>query len=116
MRLGRPGAVRGTHVSKRGSAGGRVGRPQEGHYNLTPDELAAYREAIQKVMQRTDNKGYDYPAGIHGVPQFPCVHHRWDWLPVGSRGPLPFLPPFAGNPHYCWNQMAGDQADGNTGA
>ena len=50
-------------------------------YNLTADELAAYREAIQKVMQRTDNKGYNYLAGIHGVPQFLCVHHQWNWLP-----------------------------------
>ena len=50
-------------------------------YSLTPDELAAYREAIQKVMERTDNKGYNFLAGIHGVPQFLCVHHRWDWLP-----------------------------------
>jgi len=37
--------------------------------SLTPDELAAHREAIQMVMQRTDNKGYNYLAGIHGVPQ-----------------------------------------------
>jgi len=50
-------------------------------YSLTPDELAAYREAIQMVMQRTDNKGYNYLAGIHGVPQFLCVHHQWNWLP-----------------------------------
>ena len=45
-------------------------------YSLTPDELAAYREAIEKVMQRSDNKGYNYLAGIHGVPQFLCVHHQ----------------------------------------
>ena len=50
-------------------------------YSLTPDELAAYREAIGKVMERSDNKGYNYLAGIHGVPQFLCVHHQWDWLP-----------------------------------
>lgn len=50
-------------------------------YSLTPDELAAYRKAIQKVMQRSDNKGYNYLAGIHGVPQFLCIHHQWDWLP-----------------------------------
>ena len=50
-------------------------------YSLTPDELVAYREAIQKVMQRSDNKGYNYLAGIHGVPQFLCIHHQWDWLP-----------------------------------
>lgn len=50
-------------------------------YNLTSDELAAYREAIQKVMERTDNKSYNYLAGIHGKPQHLCVHHRWQWLP-----------------------------------
>lgn len=49
-------------------------------YSLTPDELAAYRDAVSKVMERTDNKGYNYLAGIHGVPQFLCVHHMWHWL------------------------------------
>jgi tyrosinase len=50
-------------------------------YSLTPDELAAYREAIAKLKERTDNKGYNYLAGLHGVPSHLCVHHQWDWLP-----------------------------------
>ncbi|MDQ2883668.1 MAG: tyrosinase family protein [Actinomycetota bacterium] len=50
-------------------------------YNLTPDELAAYREAVDKLMQRNDNRGYNFLAGIHGVPQQLCVHHQWHWLP-----------------------------------
>lgn len=49
-------------------------------YQLTPDELAAYREAIAKLMARNDNKGYNFLAGVHGVPQQLCVHHQWHWL------------------------------------
>jgi tyrosinase len=49
-------------------------------YSLTEEELGSYREAIQKMMDRSDSKGYNYLAGIHGVPQGLCVHHQWPWL------------------------------------
>ncbi len=49
-------------------------------YTLAPEELAAYRDAVDKLMQRNDNNGYNFLGGIHGVPQQLCVHHQWHWL------------------------------------
>ena len=42
--------------------------------NLSDDELIALRNAFGKMMGISDNRGYDYMAGIHGIPQFKCKH------------------------------------------
>jgi tyrosinase len=49
-------------------------------FSLTASELGAYRQAVAMLMQRNDNKGYNFLAGIHGVPQQLCVHHQWHWM------------------------------------
>ncbi|HXO19706.1 MAG TPA: tyrosinase family protein [Thermoanaerobaculia bacterium] len=43
--------------------------------NLSGPELAALRDAYAKMMKITDNRGYNYWSGIHGVPQWFCWHH-----------------------------------------
>lgn len=58
---------------------------------LRADQLAALREAFARVMQISDNslidnRGYQYFAGLHGLPQQYCRHGN----PPGSE-PL-FLP------------------------
>lgn len=71
-------------------------------YNLTADELAAYREAVTKLMAIKDNRGYNFVAGIHGVPQGLCIHHEWDWL-TWHRAYL-----------YLFEQLLQDQVPGVT--
>ena len=71
-------------------------------YNLSADELATYREAITKVMAISDNRGYNFAAGIHGVPQQLCVHHQWHWL-AWHRAYL-----------YLFEQLLQDQVPGVT--
>ena len=36
--------------------------------NLSDEELAALREAYNKMMEIDDERGYLYHAGIHGLP------------------------------------------------
>jgi tyrosinase len=42
--------------------------------NLLPNELDELRRASGLMMNITDNRGYEYMAGIHGIPQFKCKH------------------------------------------
>jgi tyrosinase len=47
-------------------------------YDLTPDEIAQFRSAIQGLSAIRDNRGFQYIAGIHGYPQQYC--HKIDRL------------------------------------
>jgi tyrosinase len=42
---------------------------------LSASELAALRNAYAKMQAIMDNRGYNYWAGVHGVPQHYCWHH-----------------------------------------
>jgi tyrosinase len=48
---------------------------------LTAGDLAALRDAYTKMQAIADNRGFNYLAGIHGVPQFHCPHHQILFLP-----------------------------------
>jgi tyrosinase len=48
---------------------------------LTPDELAAYRAAVAAMQALPDNRGWQYFAGWHGVPNFWCRHGDPLFLP-----------------------------------
>jgi len=61
-------------------AGASVLRLRKNVNNLSADELAAFRQAIATMMRLGDNRGYNYQAGIHGVPQFYCMHNVELWL------------------------------------
>src|SRR5215210_3001648 len=56
-------------------------------HNLTDDQLDALRQAFRAVMQIEDNRGYNFHAGIHGLPlgagqsNIDCVHDDGLWLP-----------------------------------
>jgi tyrosinase len=43
--------------------------------NLDSTALESLRDAYHKMQSITDNRGWVYWAGIHGVPQFLCWHH-----------------------------------------
>jgi tyrosinase len=42
---------------------------------MTEPELKAFRNALGKMMKISDNRGYNYIAGFHGIPQWWCWHH-----------------------------------------
>lgn len=65
-----------------GPGGAGVGglRLRKNVNNLSSDELSAFRAAISAMMQISDNRGYNFQAGIHGVPQFACMHRVELWL------------------------------------
>lgn len=44
--------------------------------NLSTNDLSNIRDAHQKMMSIGDNRGYNYLAGLHGLPQFYCWHHK----------------------------------------
>jgi tyrosinase len=49
---------------------------------LTADQRADFREAIAEAQKISDDRGYQYWAGIHGLPlPISCVHHRELFLP-----------------------------------
>ena len=48
---------------------------------LTPQEISDYRLAVHRIAQisakvATDDRGYQWIAGIHGMPQRKCKHGR----------------------------------------
>ena len=44
--------------------------------NISPSDLQNLRSAYSQMMTIRDNRGYNYLAGIHGVPQWYCWHHQ----------------------------------------
>jgi tyrosinase len=51
-----------------------------------PTGLAPLRDAYSKMQNISDNRGWIYWSGIHGVPQYQCWHHGH----VGLGGLLPY--------------------------
>jgi tyrosinase len=49
--------------------------------HLKPEELSAFRRAIRGVMDRHDNRGFQFYAGWHGIPLGICEHHNRLFLP-----------------------------------
>ncbi|MDD5036093.1 MAG: tyrosinase family protein [Methylococcaceae bacterium] len=43
-------------------------------YDLTDPEVVALRQAFAALQAIGDNRGYQYLAGIHGLPQYYCPH------------------------------------------
>jgi tyrosinase len=70
--------------------------------SITPNELQAYRDAIRKMQAISDNRGFSYWAGIHGLPQHFCEHVPPLFLPW-HRAYL-----------YTFEQYVQDQASGAT--
>ena len=50
-------------------------RHRKSIYFLTRGQLASLREAFAAVQGISDNRGYQFYAGIHGVPGGFCVHN-----------------------------------------
>jgi len=47
-----------------------------GVHNLNDEQIAALRRSFHEMMAISDNRGYQYLAGLHGVPSWYCWHHQ----------------------------------------
>jgi hypothetical protein len=56
-------------------------RTRESVTQLAPDRLSAFRAAMSEFIARHDNRGYQFFAGRHGVPDQICKHHEPLFLP-----------------------------------
>lgn len=45
-------------------------------HNLTDPQITNFRESYRQMMAISDNRGYQYLAGLHGVPSWYCWHHQ----------------------------------------
>lgn len=48
---------------------------------LSSADLQQFRAGIAKALSISDNRGYEYFAGMHGIPQNLCHHHDNLFLP-----------------------------------
>ena len=67
-------------------------RTRKAVHNLTADELAAFRAATAGIMQLRDTRGFASLAGLHGVPNWNCWHHKHEGLANGPPLRELFLP------------------------
>lgn len=49
--------------------------------HMTADQVTAYRNAVQAMQGQADNRGWQYYAGWHGIPQGWCEHGTPLFLP-----------------------------------
>jgi tyrosinase len=51
-------------------------RTRLGVHNLNAAQVADFRNAYSQMQAISDNRGYQYFAGLHGVPNWYCWHHQ----------------------------------------
>jgi tyrosinase len=51
-------------------------RIRAGIHNLTDQNIADLRSAYGQIQAISDNRGFQYQAGLHGVPSWYCWHHQ----------------------------------------
>jgi tyrosinase len=45
-------------------------------HNLSDTQTANFRQSYRQMMAISDNRGFQYLAGLHGVPSWYCWHHQ----------------------------------------
>jgi tyrosinase len=68
-------------VATRGPERQATLKTRESVSQLSRDRLAAFRAALKGFLGRSDNRGYQFFAGWHGVPDGICEHHNALFLP-----------------------------------
>lgn len=68
-------------VTRRGPLTRATLKTRESVSRLSAEQLAAFRAALTGLLERHDNRGYQYLAGWHGVPDGICQHHNDLFLP-----------------------------------
>ena len=51
-------------------------RIRVGVHNLDEAQVGAVRQSYRQMMAIRDNRGFQYLAGLHGVPSWYCWHHQ----------------------------------------
>jgi tyrosinase len=51
-------------------------RIRAGVHNLTTPQIADLRNAYGQIEGISDNRGFQFLAGLHGVPSWYCWHHQ----------------------------------------
>ena len=73
------------------------------------EQIADYREAVRQIQDLSDNRGYNYLAGLHGAPGGYCWHHqRRAGLHEGVRLFLPWHRAYL----YRYEQALQDRVEG----
>jgi tyrosinase len=49
--------------------------------NMSAGEVKRFRRTMEKLVERSDNRGFQFFAGWHGVPNAICEHHNELFLP-----------------------------------
>jgi tyrosinase len=82
-----------------------------GVQNLGDDQVAALRDAYRQMMQIGDNRGYQYLAGLHGVPSWYCWHHQQN---ARSAQQMQLFPPWHRAYLYSFEMAMRDRVPGVT--
>jgi len=53
-------------------------RTRQGVHNLSDADVSAFRDAYGQMQTITDNRGFAYFSGLHGVPNWLCKHSTVD--------------------------------------
>jgi tyrosinase len=82
-----------------------------GVHNLDAAQVAAFRDSYRQMMAISDNRGYQYLAGLHGAPSWCCWHHQHN--AHSAQGVQLFLPWHRAY-LYTWEMAMRDRVPGVT--
>jgi len=82
-----------------------------GVHNLSDEQVAALRNSYQQLMAIGDNRGYQYLAGLHGVPGWYCWHHQHN---ARSAQQMQLFPPWHRAYLYNFEMAMRDRVAGVT--
>jgi len=82
-----------------------------GVHNLSGAQIVAFRESYRQMQTIRDNRGYQYLAGLHGVPGNYCWHHQQN---ARSAAQMQLFPPWHRAYLYTWEMAMRDRVPGVT--
>ena len=82
-----------------------------GVHNLSGAQIVAFRESYRQMQAIRDNRGYQYLAGLHGVPGNYCWHHQQN---ARSAAQMQLFPAWHRAYLYTWEMAMRDRVPGVT--
>lgn len=86
-------------------------RMRVGSHNLAATQVTAFRTAYQQMVGIADNRGYQYLAGLHGIPGWYCWHHQQN---ARSAQQMQLFLPWHRAYLYTWEMAMRDRVPGVT--
>jgi tyrosinase len=77
-----------------------------GVHNLSDPQIAQFRDSYSQMQAISDNRGFQYLAGLHGVPGFYCWHNQQNWR---NSQRLQLFPPWHRAYLYTWEMAMRDR-------